>query len=178
MAETPSPGRVQKVCVAQIGAPHGVRGEVRLKSFTGDPLEVARYGPLETEDGAQRFEIAGLRPAKDVLIARLKGVVDRNAAEALCNVRLYLPRSRLPAPEENEFYYADLVGLAAIDAEGRALGTIVGVHNFGAGDLLEIAPAVGGATVFIPFTREAVPVVELSARRIVVDAASGLMDSE
>src|SRR5882672_7936703 len=105
----PSRGRVDetaRVCIAQIGAAHGVRGEVRLKAFTQDPLGVTRYGPLETEDG-RRIEIEAVRPAKDMLVARLKGVTDRNAAEALKNVRLYVARDKLPHPEADEFYQAD-----------------------------------------------------------------------
>ena len=107
-----------RVCIAQIGAAHGVRGEVRLKAFTEDPLSVTRYGALETEDGKRRFEIEAVRPAKDMLVARLKGVADRNAAEALTNMRLYVAREQLPQPADDEFYHADLVGLAAVTADG------------------------------------------------------------
>ena len=156
-----------RVCVAQIGAAHGVRGEVRLKSFTEDPLNVTRYGALETEDG-RRFEIEAVRPARDVLIARLKGVGDRSAAAALKNIRLYVPRERLPQPADDEFYQADLVGLAAQTRDGAPFGTVKAVHNFGAGDLLEIEPAAGGATVMLPFTATTVPVVEIANGRIVV----------
>src|SRR5882672_11975292 len=110
-----------RVLIAQIGAAHGVRGEVRLKAFTEDPLSVARYGALESEDG-RRFEIEAVRPAKDVLVARLKGVGDRNAAEALKSLRLYVARAKLPKPADGEFYHADLVGLAAMTASGEAFG--------------------------------------------------------
>src|SRR5882757_6892677 len=96
-----------RICVAQIGAAHGVRGEVRIKAFTEDPLSVTRYGPLETEDGARRFEIEAARPAKDMLVARLKGVADRDAAERLTNIRLYVAREKLPRPADDEFYHAD-----------------------------------------------------------------------
>src|SRR3954454_7448025 len=101
-----------RVCIAQIGAAHGVRGEVRLKPFTQDPLGVTRYGALESEDGKRRFEIEAVRPAKDMLVARLKGITDRDAAERLTNVRLYVARERLPKPADDEFYHADLIGLA------------------------------------------------------------------
>jgi 16S rRNA processing protein RimM len=158
-----------RVLIAQIGAAHGVRGEVRLKAFTEDPMSVARYGALETEDGQRRFEIEAARPAKDMLIARLKGVSDRNAAEALTNLKLYVARDRLPEPAGDEFYYADLVGLAATTADGTAFGTVKAVHNFGAGDLLEIEPAAGGATVLLPFTATTVPVVDIAGRRLVVE---------
>jgi 16S rRNA processing protein RimM len=158
---------VSRVCIAQIGAAHGVRGEVRLKAFTADPLGVVSYGPLETEDG-RRIEIETVRPAKDMLVARLKGVADRNAAEALTNLRLYVARDRLPPPADDEFYYADLIGLAATTADGAPFGTVKAVHNFGAGDLLEIEPAAGGATVMLPFSETTVPAVDIAGRRIVV----------
>ena len=160
-----------RICVGQIGAAHGVRGEVRIKPFTADPLALKSYGPLESEDGARRFEVLSLRPAKEVVVARLKGVDDRNAAEALRNLRLYVPRERLPAPDEEEFCHADLLGLAVVAPDGRALGSVVAVPNFGAGDLLEIAPAAGGASVFVPFTRAAVPEIDVAGGRVVVDAA-------
>ncbi|HKS61557.1 MAG TPA: ribosome maturation factor RimM, partial [Xanthobacteraceae bacterium] len=138
---------MDRVLIAQIGAAHGVRGEVRLKAFTEDPLSVTRYGALESEDGKRRFEIEAVRPAKDMLVVRLKGVADRNAAEALTNTRLYVAREKLPKPADDEFYHADLIGLTAQTASGEAFGTVKAVHNFGAGDLLEIEPAGGGASV-------------------------------
>jgi 16S rRNA processing protein RimM len=159
---------VSRVCIAQIGAAHGVRGEVRVKAFTQDPLGVTRYGPLETEDG-KRIEIEAARPVKDMLVARLKGVTDRVAAEALTNIRLYVAREKLPRPADDEFYYADLVGLAAVTADGAAVGTVKAVHNFGAGDLLEIEPAAGGATMLLPFTEATVPAIDIAGRRIVVE---------
>src|SRR5216110_2055750 len=105
-----------RICIAQIGAAHGVRGEVRLKAFTEDPLSVARYGALESEDGKQRFEIETVRPAKNVLVARLKGITDRDAAERLKSLRLYVAREKLPKPADDEFYHADLIGLSAVTA--------------------------------------------------------------
>ena len=158
----------ERICIAQIGAAHGVRGEVRLKAFTEDPLSVKRYGPLETEDGTRRFEIEAARPAKDVLVVRLKGVADRNAAEALTNLRLFVPRARLPKAGPGEFYHADLIGLAVTTADGAPYGTVKALHNFGAGDIIEIAPAQGGDTVMLPFTDAAVPVVDVAGGRIVV----------
>jgi 16S rRNA processing protein RimM len=157
----------ERVCIAQIGAAHGVRGEVRLKAFTQDPLGVTRYGALEAEDG-RRIEIEAVRPAKDMLVARLKGVADRDAAEALTNLRLYVARERLPKPEQDEFYYADLIGLAATRANGETVGTVKAVHNFGAGDLLEIEPA-SGVTIMLPFNENTVPVVDVAAGRIVIE---------
>jgi 16S rRNA processing protein RimM len=158
-----------RVCVAQIGAAHGVRGEVRLRSFTQEPEAFSSYGPLESEDGARRFTIEALRPAKDHFVARLAGVNDRDAAERLTNLRLYVPRTALPPVEDGEtFYHADLVGLAAVTPDGTALGTVAAMHNFGAGDLVEIRRE-GGEPLLIPFTDATVPQVDLKARRIVVN---------
>jgi 16S rRNA processing protein RimM len=159
----------ERIRVARIGAAHGVRGEVKLWSFTEDPLAVADYGPLQTEDGAQAFEIESLRPGKDFLVARLKGVNDRSAAEKLTNTDLFVPRQRLPAIEEADtFYYADLVGLSAVTADGKTLGTVSAVHNFGAGDIIEIAPEGGGQTLMLPFTDDVVPEVDMKGKRIIV----------
>jgi 16S rRNA processing protein RimM len=161
--------REKKVRVARIGAAHGVRGEVKLWSFTEEPMAVADYGALETEDGARRFEIETLRPAKNFLVARLKGVADRTAAETLCNLDLYIPRDRLPPIEDTDtFYYADLVGLAAVSADGAPFGTVIALHNFGAGDLIEIAPQGGGEPLLLPFNDATVPTIDMAAGRIVV----------
>jgi 16S rRNA processing protein RimM len=164
-----------RIVVAQIGAAHGIRGEVRLFSFTGDPMAIAGYGPLETEDGLQRFEIEAVRPAKDHLVAQLRGVHDRDAAEQLRNLKLYVPRSRLPPPADEEYYHADLIGLTVIARNGADLGTVVAIHNFGAGDLVEIAPRSGGATVMLPFTDSAVPLVDIAAGRLVVEPPEELL---
>jgi 16S rRNA processing protein RimM len=165
--------RAQRICVAQIGAPHGVRGEVKFWSYTADPQSVQDYGPLETEDGAKRFEIETLRPAKDHLVVRLKGVNDRDAAERLTNTKLFVARERLPATDaDDEFYHADLIGVDVVDADGNVLGSVAALHNFGAGDLIEVKPTQGSSTVLLPFTEAAVPVVDIAGRRIVVDAAA------
>jgi len=159
----------ERICVAQIGGAHGIRGEVKLKSFTADPLAVKDYGVLESEDGAASFAIEALRPAKGYLVARLRGVRDRNAAEQLTNLRLFVPRERLPPPASDEFYHADLIGLAAVTAEGTEVGTVVAVHNFGAGDILELRPPAGGATIMLPFTDAFVPRIDIAGGRIVVE---------
>jgi 16S rRNA processing protein RimM len=156
-----------RVCVAQIGAAHGVRGEVRLWTFTTDPMAVTQYGALESEDGTRQFEISAVRPAKGHLVARLKGIDDRNAAERLTNTKLFVPRERLPEPESDEFYHADLIGLRVEDKDGNDLGTVIAVHNFGAGDILEIQPPGGGA-MLLPFTETVVPEVDLKGGRLVV----------
>ena len=157
-----------QVCLGQFGAAHGVRGEVRLHSFTADPAAITSYGPLESEDG-RVFEIETMRPAKDHFVAKIAGVADRNAAELLKNLKLYVPRARLPEPDEpDEFYHADLIGLAVVDRAGEKLGTVVAIHNFGAGDLIEMNPASGGKTELLPFDEVHVPAVDIAAGKIVV----------
>jgi 16S rRNA processing protein RimM len=166
---SPPSGEEKKVRVARIGAAHGVRGEVKLWSFTEDPLAVADYTPLETQDGKRQFVIASLRPAKDHLVARIEGVGDRNAAELLRNTDLYVPRDRLPdIDEEDTWYYSDLMGLAAVGPEGEPLGTVLAMHNFGAGDIVEIQPVDGGKTLLLPFVEAVVPEVDIEGGRIVV----------
>jgi 16S rRNA processing protein RimM len=162
------------VLLATIGAPHGVRGEVRVKSFTADPMSLGDYGTLTTSDG-RTFEVERLRPAKQVVVAKFRGIDDRNAAEALNGTELYVDRDILPAAEEDEFYHADLIGLAAEDETGEALGTIVAVHDFGAGDILEIAPG-RGPSLLVPFTKAAVPVVDLAGGRVVVSPPAASED--
>jgi len=161
------------VCVGRIGAAHGARGEVKLWSFTADPMAIKDYGALATEDGKRTFTIETLRPGKDFLVARLAGVADRTAAEKLGNLDLYIARDRLPPAEADEFYHADLIGLTAIGTDGRELGTVIAIHNFGASDLIEIRPTQGGATVMLPFTEAIVPVVDIAGGRIVVDPPEG-----
>jgi 16S rRNA processing protein RimM len=156
-----------RICVARIGAAHGLRGEVRLNSFTADPAAVTRYGALADESGTRAFEIESWRPGKGFLVVRFKDVGDRTAAEQLCNVDLYVPRERLPAPEAGEFYHADLIGLRAVGEDGNEIGTVVAIHDFGAGDLIEIRPQAG-PTVMLPFTETAVPVIDVAGGRIVV----------
>jgi len=158
------------ILLGQFGAAHGLKGEVRLKSYTGDPMAIGDYGPLSTEDG-RRFEILALKPAKEVLIARVKGISDRTAAERLTNVKLYVPRAALgQAEDEDEFFHADLVGLPVEDGDGEALGSVLGLHDFGAGAVLEIKTS--GRSVMLPFTKAAVPVVDVAGGRVVIDRAA------
>jgi 16S rRNA processing protein RimM len=158
----------ERVCVAQFGAAHGVRGEMKLRTFTDDPLAFTEYGPLETEDRKRTIEFESIRPAKDHFVVRVIGIDDRNAAEALRNVRLFVPRDRLPPVEDDDTYYhADLVGLDAVAPDGAALGTVLAIHNFGAGDIVEIKPPQG-ATLLLPFTETVVPKIDLKARRMTI----------
>ena len=162
--------------MGDIGRPQGLQGEVRIRSFTAEPASIAEYGPLEDETGTRLFEIESLRVTTKALTARLKGVESRDQAEALTGTRLYVPRSRLPAREEDEWYHSDLIGLAALDPDGAAIGTVIAVHNFGAGDLLEIEPPGGGATVLMPFTRETVPEVDVEGGWLRVAPPEGLSE--
>jgi len=159
----------RKVCIGVIAGPHGVKGQVRLKSFTADPGDVAAYGPVTDAAGARRFggiEITGT--ARNVLIARIAGVKDRTAAEALRGVELYVDRDRLPEAEEDEFYHADLIGLPVRKTGGEAFGTVVALHNYGAGDVIEIRGADGGIE-FLPFNKEVVPEIDIENGFLVVE---------
>ncbi|MBY0610628.1 MAG: ribosome maturation factor RimM [Beijerinckiaceae bacterium] len=158
-----------RILLGQFGAAHGLKGEVRLKTYTGDPFAIGDYGPLTTDDG-RSFEITHLRDAKEVLIARVKGVADRTAAEKLTNLKLYVDRSVLgDVEDEDEFFHADLVGLIVETEAGERLGSVAAIYNFGAGDVVEIKPVAGGKLVLLPFTKAAVPVVDIKGGRLVAD---------
>jgi 16S rRNA processing protein RimM len=156
-----------QICVARIGAAHGIRGAVKLWTFTEDPLAVTRYGQLTTKDGARQFELAQAHEAKGHLVATFKGVTTRNEAERLNGLELYVARDKLPATDQGEYYHADLIGLAAITATGEPLGKVIAIHNFGAGDIIEIAPPAG-TTIMLPFSNAVVPTVDISGGRVVI----------
>ena len=159
----------QRVLVGIVSGAQGLKGEVRIKSFTADPADLGAYGPLTDEAGGRTFAIETVGAVRGQIVARVEGVEDRTAAEALKGVHLYVARAAFPAPEEDEYYHVDLIGLSARRlADGTEIGTVKAVYDFGAGDMLEIAHADGG-TVLIPFTRAAVPEVDLAGGRVVVD---------
>ncbi|MFG1418805.1 ribosome maturation factor RimM [Xanthobacter sp. V0B-10] len=163
----------ERILIARIGAPHGVKGEVRLFIFAEDPEALLDYAPLTDAEGRRAFTLTALRPAKEHFVARIKGVDDRTAAEALTNVDLYVPRDLLPETEdEDTFYHADLLGLRVENEAGETIGTVTALHDFGAGDVLEYTPAAAarGRTLMVPFTRLAVPVVDVAAGRVVLAA--------
>ena len=165
------------ICIARIGAAHGVRGAVKLWTFTEDPFAVKAYGPLLTKDGARSFEIATAREAKGHLVATLKGVATREDAERLNGIELYIAREKLPATDENEYYHADLIGLAAVNAADQPLGRVLAIHNFGAGDIIEIAPP-SGSTMLLPFTNAVVPTVDLANGRVVIELPDEIVGDE
>src|SRR6185312_9547581 len=168
----------ERVRVGKIGAAHGIRGEVRVFVQTEDPLAIRSYGELEDEAGARKFEIAFARAANGHLVVRFKGIDDRNAAEKLTHIQLFVPRARLPQRQEDGvFYHADLIGLRVETKTGEVLGEVIAVPNYGAGDILEIRPA-SGATLLIPFIDEFVPVVDVKGGRIVADPPHGLIEEE
>ena len=157
------------VCLGAIAAAHGIKGEVKLKPFTDQPLGIGAYGPLFDETGCRRFEVLKLRLAGNAVIARFSGIDDRTSAESLIGIRLYAPRAALPEPDHEEYYQADLIGLEVLDQTGNSIGEVSAVHNFGAGDILEIRPEGSGEPVLVPFTKGCVPTVDIKARRIEVD---------
>jgi 16S rRNA processing protein RimM len=168
-------GGGSRICLGVITGPHGVRGAVRVKSFAAVPEDVAAYGPLEDESGARRFELSLAGTGKGVVLARIAGIGDRDAAEALRGTRLYVARAALPAPAADEFYHADLVGLTAVLRDGVVLGEVKAVLSYGAGDSLELRRP-DGKVLLVPFTRAAVPEVDVAAGRVVIEPPAGLLE--
>lgn len=166
MAETSS----SKLLMGRIGAAHGIKGEVRITSFTEEPLALKDYGPLSTDKPGLVVEIESARATTNVLVARLKGVTDRNAAEKLNGVELYVDRDRLPPTgDDDDFYHADLIGLEARLSDGTVLGTVTAIPNYGASDLVEVRDDRTGDTFLYPFTKKVVPEVRLADGYIVID---------
>ncbi len=156
-----------RLCLGVITGAHGVKGEVRIKVFAENAEDIASYGPLTGEDGAERFRIVRSRVSSSGVVAKLKGVNDRAAAERLRGERLYVARDALPETEDEEWYHADLIGLSVETPEGDRIGTVEAIFDFGAGDLIEVRPDGGGKTLLVPFTTEQVPTVDVNGGRIV-----------
>jgi 16S rRNA processing protein RimM len=158
------------ILLAHVAGAHGIRGEVLLKTYTGAPEDVAAYGPLSDEAGQRKFAVRVVRVTPKGVIARLNGIDDRNAAEALKSVALYVDRAKLPPPDEDEFYHTDLIGLAAVDESGQMIGTVDRVLDYGAGTILEIKLTAPGAgkTELVPFTKACVPTVSIADRRVTI----------
>jgi 16S rRNA processing protein RimM len=159
-----------RILLGVVAAPHGVRGLVRIKSYTEDPMAVASYGPLSDESGKKKYRVEALSAARDAVLARIEGVADRTAAEAVRGLRLYVERSALPEAGEREWYEADLVGLPAVGKDGRSWGKVVAFHDFGAGPVMEVS-----AGLMLPFTDEAVPEIDIEGGKVIVDPPAGLL---
>ena len=157
-----------RIRLGHISGAQGIRGEVVIKSFTDDPADIAAYGPLSSEEGTRTYEITVVRVAKKGVIARVAGVTDRNGAEALKGTKLFVDRDKLPEAEPGEYYHADLIGLEAVAEDGKTVGEIVAVQNFGAGDLLEIRLTGQRRTEFVPFNEDFVPELNIAERRVIV----------
>ncbi len=169
-----------RVCLGTVIGTHGIRGEVRIKTYTERPEDIAAYGRLDDETGRRSFDIVSVRTTKgDIVVARIKGVEDRDAAENLKGITLHLARSSLPEPDnENEWYHADLIDLNVITMEGEPFGKVVAVQNFGAGDLLEIRQMASRQTIFLPFTSELVPEIDLDRGQIIINPPEEISGEE
>ncbi len=165
-----------RVLLGVVAAPHGIRGLVRIKSFTEDPMSVAAYGPLSDESGKKEYRVEALSAARGAVLARIEGVADRTAAEALRGLRLYVERERLPATGEREWYEADLVGLKAVGADGRDWGKVVAFHDFGGGLTIEVSGgSASKSSMMLPFTDEVVPEVDVEGGKVIVEPPAGLL---
>lgn len=164
------------LCMGLIGAARGLKGEVRVTSYTDDPTDLGSYGPLFTADGSRSFTVQVVARAKNQVIARIAGITDRDGAETLRGTALYLPREALPAAADDEFYLADLIGLAVETVGGENLGRVTAVDDFGAGPVVEIDGGARGA-VMLPFSDAVVPTVDLASGRMIVDPPTGLLDA-
>ncbi len=164
-----------RVLLGVVAAPHGVRGLVRIRSFTDDPMAVAGYGLLEDETGKKRFKVEALSASRGAVLARIEGVDDRNAAEAMRGTKLYVERSVLPAAGEQEWYEADLVGLAAVGTDGRDWGKVLAFHDFGAGRMIEVSGGASTKSMMLPFTDEAVPGIDVEGGKVTIDPPAGLL---
>ena len=162
------------ICVGAIAGAFGVKGEVRLKSYTANPTDIANYAPFQTLDGTKQFDIVLTGQVKKGLTARMSGIVTKEEADDLKGTELYVPKSRLPQLPDDEYYYSDLVGLRVLDTGGAVLGTVRSVQNHGASDLLEIALPDTSTTVLLPFTKQCVPTVDMTQMVIIADPPEGI----
>ena len=166
----------ERVCLGEIAGAHGVKGVVRVWSFTSEPAAIAAYGTLTDAGGERKFELKMIGMSRSHVLAEIAGVTDRSAAVALKGTRLYVARTRLPAAEADEYYHGELIGLIAEFAHGARLGPVIAVEDFGAGTVLEIAREDGAGPVLVPFTRAVVPEVDVARGRLVIDPPPGLLE--
>ena len=175
LSEMAGHSRSNRICIGRIVGVHGVKGLVRINSYTEEPMDIAAYGSVTNEDGERMFELEVQRMVKTQVLTKIKGVTDRDAAEALRGMNLFITRDVLPPALDNEFYWEDLEGLRAESINGDPLGNVLSVHDFGAGAMLEVGSSVS-ETILIPFTEDVVPEVDLSNGRVVIDAPAGLLN--
>ena len=162
----------KRVCLGAVVGAHGIRGEVKVKSWTETDRDIGAYGALQNKDGTKSFVLKVTGHSKELLRCKIKGVVDRNAAEALIGTELYVNRDVLPQLEEEEYYQTDLIGLDVIEqSSGQNIGKVVGIYNFGAGDILEIKLKSTAKTEMIPFTKQYVPEVKIADGCVVISSA-------
>ena len=166
-----------KVCLGVIVGVHGVKGLMRVKSYTEIDSDILSYGILENDSGDQ-FEVKIKGKSKGTLLVEVEGVTDRNTAESLKGTKLFISRDALPAPQEEEFYYSDLVDLSVYKLDGSFVGRVIGVHDFGAGDLIDISLKDSNQTVLVPFTREIVTEIDLENNTLTIDPMPGLIDDD
>ena len=157
-----------RILLGRFGAAHGIRGEVMVRTFTAGAADIAAYGPLSDKASARSFKLKVVRVTDKGVVARVDGITDRNGAETLNGIDLYVDRAKFPEPDEAEYYHADLIGLRAVAPDGTEIGGVIAVENFGAGDLLEICLKGGSATEYVPFSNACVPSVDLAARQLTV----------
>lgn len=168
----------KRICLGKITDAHGIRGEIRIRTYTEAPEDIGAYGPLEDEAGERRFSFSKMRLVKGGVVARLDGIKDRAQAETLKGTLLFVDRTKLPEQDDGVWYHTDLIGLAAIDPNGAALGEVVSVQNYGAGDLLEIRPVDGSATLLVPFTEDVVPNVDIAGGSLSINPPEGLLEND
>jgi len=168
-------GSDNRICVGVITGAYGVRGEARIKSFCAEPSAIADYSPLSSENGKTQYPLTITRPVKGGFAARLGGVFTKEHADSLKGEKLYAQRRDLPSLPDDEYYYADLIGLDVLDTGGQNIGRISAVHDHGAGDILEIAAADARGSFLVPFTRDVVPTIDQTARRAIIDLPDGVM---
>lgn len=168
----------ERICVGALAGAFGVHGEVRVKSFCADPEAIADYGTLWSEDGSRSFDVTLTRPISNGFAARVSGIATKEQADAAQGVQLYADRNALPSLPDDEFYHADLIGLLVLDTGGKELGRVKAVHNHGAGDVLEVLGAGMRTGALLPFTRAAVPTVDLTSGRIIADPPAGIFSDD
>jgi len=168
----------RRVLLGRIAGPHGIRGNVLIETYTGEPKDIAAYGPLQTEDAGRQLHISVVRVTPKGVIGRVEGVGDRTSAETLKGLKLYVDRDQLPPAKEGEFYQSDLIGLKAEDHNGQRIGTVLAVQNYGAGDLLEIRLEAKRKTELVPFTDAFVPLVDIAGGRVVIAMPSEEPESD